>query len=98
MDADNTTALLERIEALEQALADAEEKAQARGKKPWYSKMHWFNVTAALAGTASLLLESTGLHTSLGVLAVGVPLVNLWLRQLTSQPIVWGADDASDSR
>lgn len=85
-----TAHLEERLAETEAALIEANETIRARGKKAWYSRVHWFNVMALLAAIITALQSSKLLSTEiLTVLATVVPIGNLILRQLTTQPIVW---------
>ena len=59
--------------------------------KPWYaSRTIWAN---ALVGTLAVLETQIGLlqpHLRSGVytaLAIGLPVLNVWLRTITSQPV-----------
>lgn len=85
----NLAKLYERIDRLEEELQKA--KRAHRGKKPWYSRTNWLNVGALVVGVVTTLGQVGVLP--IAVVGVAVPLANLILRQVTTQPIVWSDED-----
>ncbi len=71
--------------AVDAAIAEALTQ-ELSGKKFWLSKTFWVNVLVALG---ILVQIKTGFIVGPEYQALGLTLVNLVLRKITRQPVVW---------